>query len=146
MQKLIWTLRESDLPLLVHSTMHLSYDFKQSLQLLQETLHTCLDNDIKRTKQMHPHMSEPEVIRHVIKYNLPTSLQGMPRWHKAQLQDLLAMVEKCGMPHLFLTLTADEISSLRWKEVSDIETIAKNLKTVSLGKIALWSVPRYFTH
>jgi hypothetical protein len=57
-------------------------------------------------------MSEPEVIQYVTKYNLPASFQGMPRWHKAQLQDLLAMVEKCGMRHFFLTLTTDEISSL----------------------------------
>jgi hypothetical protein len=104
------------------------YDLKQSLKLIQETSHTCLDNDIKRAKQMHPQMSEPEVIRHVTKYNLPTSLQGTPRWRKAQLQDLLAMVEKCSMPHLFLTLIADEISSFRWEEVTDIETIAKKLK------------------
>jgi hypothetical protein len=104
------------------------YDLKLSLQLLQETSHTCLDNAIKRTKQMHPHMSEPKVIQHITKYNLPASLQGMPRWHKAQLQDLLAMVEKCGMPHLFLTLTTNEISSLLCKDVIYIETIAKRLE------------------
>jgi hypothetical protein len=101
------------------------YNLKQSLQLLQETSYTCLDNDIKKTKKMHPHMSEPEVIRYVTKYNLPASLQGTSRWHKAQLQDLLAMVEKCG---IFLILTADEISSLWWEEVTDIETIAKSLE------------------
>jgi hypothetical protein len=104
------------------------YNLMQSLQLLQETSHTCLDNDIKRAKQKHPHMSESDIIRHITKYNLPASLQGTPRWHKAQLQDLLAMVEKCGMPHLFLTLTANEISSLRWQEVIDIETIVKRLE------------------
>ena len=89
------------------------YNLKQLLQLLQEISRMCLNNDIKRTKQLHPHISKPEVIQHVTKYNLPASLQRTPRWYKAQLQDLLAMVEKCGMPHLFLTLTADEISSLR---------------------------------
>jgi hypothetical protein len=104
------------------------YDLKQLLQLLQETSHTCLDNDIKRAKQMHPHMSEPEVICHITKYNLATSLQGTPRWHKAQLQDLHAMVEKCGMLHLLLILIANEVSSLRWEEVTNIETIAKKLE------------------
>jgi hypothetical protein len=38
------------------------------------------------------------------------------------------MVEKCGMPHLFLILNTDEISSLRWQEVTDIEAIAKRLE------------------
>jgi hypothetical protein len=77
---------------------------------------------------MYPHMSKPDVIRHVTNCNLPASLQGIPRWHKAQLQDLLAMVDKCGMPHLFLILTTSEISSLWWEEVTDIETIAKRLE------------------
>ena len=104
------------------------YDLKQLLKLIQETSYTCLNNDIKRAKQMHPHMSEPEVIRHVTKYNLPASLQGILRWRKAQLQDLLAMVEKCSMPHLFLTLIADEINSLQWEEVTNIETIAKKIE------------------
>jgi hypothetical protein len=73
-------------------------------------------------------MSEPEVICHITKYNLATSLQGTPRWHKAQLQDLHAMVEKCGMLHLLLILIANEVSSLRWEEVTNIETIAKKLE------------------
>ena len=79
-------------------------------------------------------MFEAKVIQYVKKYNLPASLQGTPRWHRVQLQDLHAMVEKCGMPHLFLILTADEISSLRWKEVIDIETIAKRLENNFIWK------------
>jgi hypothetical protein len=73
-------------------------------------------------------MSKSKVIQHITKYNLLASLQGTPRWHKPQLQDLLAMVEKYGMPHFFLILHVDEISSLRWEEVTNIETIAKRLE------------------
>ena len=57
-------------------------------------------------------MNEAEVLRHVTKYNLPSSIEGSPRWHISQLQNLLAMVEKFGMPDFFLTLTVDEASSL----------------------------------
>ncbi len=39
------------------------------------------------------------------------------------LQDLLAMVDRYGMPTLFLTLTADEVSTTRWQEVDDIEIL-----------------------
>jgi hypothetical protein len=34
------------------------------------------------------------------------------------------MVENFGMPHFFLTLTSDETSNLRWKEIEDIENLA----------------------
>jgi len=34
------------------------------------------------------------------------------------------MVENFGMPHFFLTLTFDETSNLRWKEIEDIENLA----------------------
>jgi len=34
------------------------------------------------------------------------------------------MVENFGMPHFFLTLTSNETSNLRWKEIEDIENLA----------------------
>jgi hypothetical protein len=34
------------------------------------------------------------------------------------------MVENFGMPHFFLTLTFDETSNLKWKEIEDIENSA----------------------
>ena len=45
----------------------------------------------------------------------------------SHLQDLLAMVEQFGMPYFFLTLTANEMSSLRWEEVIHIEDIANTI-------------------
>ena len=103
------------------------YDVRQSLQILKEISKTCLDKDIKQVKQQYPHMTEHDVLQHITKYNLPSSIQGTPRWHKSHLQDLLAMVEQFGMPQFFLTLTADETSSLRWEEVIQIEDIAKTI-------------------
>ena len=72
-------------------------------------------------------MTEQDVLQHITKYNLPSSIQGTPRWHKSQLQNLLAMVEKFGMPHFFLTLTTDETSSLHWEEITNIEEITKTI-------------------
>jgi hypothetical protein len=45
----------------------------------------------------------------------------MPQWHHTQFKELLVMVENFGMPHFFLTLTSDETSNWRWKEIEDIE-------------------------
>ena len=45
--------------------------------------------------------------------------------HSLVLQDLLAIVEKRGMPHLFWTLTADEVSELKWEAIRDMEKLLK---------------------
>jgi hypothetical protein len=44
------------------------------------------------------------------------------------------MVEKCGMPHFFLILIANEMNSIQWEEVTDIETIAKRLENTFMWK------------
>ena len=105
------------------------YDMRQYLQLLKETSKTCLEKEIKQIKQQYPYITKHDMLQHITKYNLPSSIQGTPHWRKSHLQDLLAMVEKFGMPHFFLILTADETSSLRWEEVTNIEDIAKTIDT-----------------
>ena len=97
------------------------YDIRQSVQFLKEVSQQCLEKDIKQTQHAHPHMNEAEVLQHVTKYSLPSSIEGTPRWHKSQLKDLLAMVDKFGMSNMFLILTADEVNFLRWEDVADIE-------------------------
>ena len=46
------------------------YDIRQSLQFLKEILQTCMDRQIKQTKQAHLNMNDAEVLQHVTKYNL----------------------------------------------------------------------------
>ena len=69
------------------------YDIRQSVQLLKEILQTCLDKKTKQIKQAHPNMNDVEILQHVTKYNLHSSIERFSRWHKSLLQDLLAMVE-----------------------------------------------------
>ena len=79
-------------------------------------------------------MNEAEVLQHVTNYSLPSSIEGTPRWHKFQLKDLLAMVDKFKMSDLFLTLTANERSSLRWEDVADIEQIVQQIDKSMIWK------------
>jgi len=79
------------------------YDVRQSLQFLEETSKTCLDKEIKQVKQQYPHMTKNDVLQHITKYNLPSSIQRTPRWPGSHLQDLFAMVKQFGMPYFFLT-------------------------------------------
>jgi hypothetical protein len=39
------------------------------------------------------------------------------------------MVEQFGMPHFLITLAADEMSSLHWEQIIDIEKIVEHLHT-----------------
>ena len=79
------------------------YDIQQFVQSLKKNPQTCLVRGIEQTKYGHLNMNEAKLLQHVIKYNLPSSIEGSPRCHKSQPQDMLAMVETFGRPHFFLT-------------------------------------------
>jgi hypothetical protein len=68
-------------------------------------------------------MSEEDILKQIVKYNLLANILGTPQWHKTQLQDLLCMVEHFCMPHFFLTLTPNETSSFQWEDIIDIKKI-----------------------
>ncbi len=79
------------------------YDLWQSLQLIKETSRTCLDKDIKKCKTQYPKMSEEDILKQIVKYNLLANIPSAPRWCITQLQDLLCMVEHFWMPFFFNT-------------------------------------------
>jgi hypothetical protein len=72
----------------------------------------CLQKDIVDQRKKTPNATEVQLIEKVIKYKLSKSLSRSPRWHRAQLYDLLPMVDTYGLPHIFLTLTSDKTSEL----------------------------------
>jgi hypothetical protein len=83
----------------------------------ESVLHDC----IERQKQRNPNDSLSDVMQKVVKRIVPADVPGSPAYHKEGLDNLLAIVHKHGMPTFFLTLTADEVSELRWPEVGDCE-------------------------
>ncbi len=72
-------------------------------------------------KKEKPAASEQELYKSLLKHTVPHTLPGSPKWHKRQLNDLLTMVDKFGMPSFFLTLTSDEVSESKWPEVNEME-------------------------
>jgi hypothetical protein len=77
------------------------YALPQSLQLIKETSQTCLDKDIKKSKTQNSKMSEEDILKQIVKYNLLANILGTPRSHIIQLQDLPYVVKHFGMPHFF---------------------------------------------
>ncbi len=79
------------------------------------------ESDVLRYKQQHPNSTEAEMFEHLAKYKVPGDFSGSPSWHRNALKDLQCIVQHYGMPSLFLTLTADEVSDMRFTEVKNME-------------------------
>jgi hypothetical protein len=81
-----------------------------------------LQNAHDRHKLHCPDLTERQHFNHLAKTLIPPRIPGSPAFYRERLADLLAMVNKHGMPTLFLTLTADEVSGdLRWQEIKDLD-------------------------
>ena len=90
----------------------LMFLIRQTEMLQRSCSSQVLEKDIALYSKQHPGCSSEDVMRHVLKHTVPASMPGTPGWHYNNLMDLLALVERLGMPHLFWTITADEVSKL----------------------------------
>ena len=88
------------------------------------------------SRKKNPEADEEAAIRNAIKHVVPNTMPGTPGWHKQNLQDLLAMTEHNGMPHLFWTVTADEVSELKWQPIKDMEEILKRFNDSYTFKVS----------
>ena len=84
-----------------------------------------LQQDVARERRRNPAATESEIIGSLLKHRVPATLVGSPSYFRENLADLQCMVSKLGLPHLFLTLTSDEVSPTRWKEVDDLDKCLK---------------------
>jgi hypothetical protein len=100
------------------------YQMQQAIQLLNVKKHLCLERDVQRLKRQHVQWLESDVLENIMNFKLPPFVPLTSQWHHTQFKELLVMVEKFAMPHFSFTLTFDETSNLRWKEIEDIENLA----------------------
>jgi ATP-dependent exoDNAse (exonuclease V) alpha subunit len=102
------------------------YQLSQSAIYLQAAREACFDKDLHDYRRKHPGCTDAEAMLHVAKHTIPSTVKGCPAWHKRQLSNLLCLVEHHGMPHLFLTLTSDEATEMRWEpEMSALEGLLR---------------------
>lgn len=83
----------------------------------ESALYSCLE----RERRNNPHAPEHDHIEAAAKDLVKANVVGSPAYHRAELHNLLAIVDAYGIPSLFLTLTADEASDMRWGEVDAME-------------------------
>jgi hypothetical protein len=100
-----------------------------------------LEESIRAYKERHPNAEPAEVIKHVMKHDVPHTIPGSPSWHRHRLLDLVALVNKVGIPTIFLTLTADEVSETRWQEIDMLEALLSRYRLQKHLWTACWTQP-----
>ena len=118
-----WTLFKPYLPIM--------FLIKQTEQLRSCCSESVLGKDVSKFMKCNPGASKQDVLKHVLKHSVPKTMPGTPAWHYSHLQDLLLMVEELGMPTLFMTLTAYEISEYKWQSITDLEKFMKTFNESS---------------
>ena len=80
-----------------------------------------LQRDVARQRRRNPDATNSEVVANLLRQRVPATLVNSPAYFRNSLADLQCMVNALGMPHLFLTLTEDEVSETRWRELKDLD-------------------------
>ncbi|GAX82198.1 hypothetical protein CEUSTIGMA_g9626.t1 [Chlamydomonas eustigma] len=121
------------------------FQLRQSVVTVNSIYDRALESEMAQLRREKPHSSDADdIMAHITKYKIPGNVSGSPSWFRERLANLLAVVDKHGMPNLFLTLTADEHSETRWPEIEGIEEILKNFSTEFTWKDAPVEMSKLF--
>jgi len=96
------------------------YAARRTQEVLESVSESVLTNELKRARASNPSITDSELYQRLIRNVSSSSVEGSPAFFRIKKSRLLAAARKFGMPHFFLTLTADEISNCRWPEVDDL--------------------------
>jgi len=101
------------------------YQQRMAFRLLSTTKEYVIANELRNTTLRRRARGEEdddgqEAYSNVLRYHTSETLPGTPAFFRKKLNDVRAMVTKFGMPSLFVTLTMDEVSDMRMKEVDYI--------------------------
>lgn len=86
-----------------------------------------IDKEADRFKRANPTANDVQVTRHLLQSTIPPNVLHSPRWWNARLADIKAIVNKRGLPTLFLTLTADEFSATRFSEMDALDNFLRRI-------------------
>jgi len=105
-----------------------AYNLRQSNLMAESIKDVALERDVLRIMETTG-ATRPEALQKVSKFSVPGTLQNVPAYYRGCLSDLFTRVETHGMPDLFVTLTIDETSELRWQEIKDLETFMEHFNS-----------------
>ena len=100
-------------------------------RIMSSITETVIIKEIQKLRKTYPNLPEPELFAMAAKHKVCPTVPGSPKYYQANLRHLLNKVHSEGMPSLFLTLTMDEVSNIRWSEVDNAEEF---LNSFTAGK------------
>eukprot|EP00951_Prasinocladus_malaysianus_P048855 scaffold663058_cov62-Prasinocladus_malaysianus.AAC.1 len=99
------------------------YIIKKTVTISRAVPDAVIYSDIHQYRKRNPEADDEEVLSHVARYKVPGSVPGSNQWFKRHLDELFEATARFGLPHFFVTLTEDEVSSTRWKCFDNIEDV-----------------------
>eukprot|EP00951_Prasinocladus_malaysianus_P043810 scaffold553517_cov52-Prasinocladus_malaysianus.AAC.1 len=113
------------------------YTMKQTAGIAQAVNDTVLQADIKKYKTRNPEATDEEMMENLVRFSIPESHPGSPGWFRRHLRELFEATSTYGLPHLFVTLTADEVSTTRFHYVDNIDEILSEASD-DCGEFLTW--------
>jgi len=89
-----------------------------------------MEEALRKVQAQKPNLDEGEVMKEVLRKSVGATVPGSCSWYRQQLEQLKCKARRWGLPHLFLTLTADEFSDTCFPEMDEL---AKLLSEFHLG-------------
>ena len=99
----------------------LMYAAVRTKETITNTTEVFLSKEVNTIRKRNPGITEQELYKRLIKKSTSSKVEGSPGFFGIKKSQLMAAARIYGMPHFFLTLTADEISELRWPEIDDLD-------------------------
>jgi hypothetical protein len=84
--------------------------------------------------------TQDEALQHCAKYMVSGSLYGTPSWYRRWYYDMRCMFNSLGIPTIFLTLTADEVSDTRFPEIDQLDATLRQVMPLDPGYAMPWRV------
>lgn len=97
------------------------FQYLRATQVREGVKWVDLTKSLNEERRTNPGFSEIEFFARQTKIAVPASVVTSPQYFREGLRKLFAYVDCFGMPSLFMTLTCDEFSPARWREVSELE-------------------------
>ena len=124
--------------------MILQYTLLRCCTVVSRVSETVLQQDIANYRRRNPDKSDLDCIANCIRYVVPASIEGSPKYHYNHLMDLRACVTVHGLPHLFVTLTEDSTTDTCWAAFGNLENVLETCNPRSKRNMAPAEAARTF--
>jgi hypothetical protein len=150
-----WTVNKLFSPYTLCKTyMPVMFQMFQAVQIDDNTVASIFEAEYRKLSRKYPNLSDEDIMKKVLKHKSLKAIPGTSAYFRNKRRQLLDMVDKCGMPTYFITLTAADIPGFHWQEYSDMlkilrtwdEDVKLNDVPVECAKVFVERVQLFMKH